>query len=669
MKKLFLIVFALLIFSVCFAPPIPLNVVRRFELTNWDWTTKGFWVAESLSRFNNGIFFPDNSKAMFGNTPDNPDMSIYSDGTNPKIDWTDGTHPVGLILKVADWGNNKYLPYLRFMYDNNGNPAYGIGMFSHTLQVQDVEGSEPPMIALYHHNYPTTDKFAYFCLDNLGKLVIESHGSDMLFKVDEDGFNTTFNEDAWDSDFKVGGTGKWLISTDAENDRVGICTETSEAELDVHGTICLEGSTTGFFKDGSNNLCLYDANADTITLDNIPLLDADNTWTGTNQFDSTITVGVDDTGYDVKFFGATADKYLLWDESEDELLLKTTGAGNQYSPYLQLYTSGGGGAITSNFYNFSTMLMGSSGLFITCNKDIKLTANSGAGYIKMDGILQFDNNVKVGFGGAGSFRPLVKVYVTSNKMHFNPYNPGFQTISEFVFNEDSYNTDFRIESNTDANCFFMDAGNNNITINGSAVSAHYDLMLAGDGVLGLQETITPTADTDYGKVYCKNDNKLYFQDGAGSEHETALLDNANIWTANQTFEAEVMGGRFYFGGGTNGIKTVSAYLQGFDGQLYQSDLGVCAMHDGSIIGCSVTFNAGTVTSGGDLIFEVRQNGTAIFSVTVSTTTTGHKSGYATQARGTDIFSAGDILTCYYNENANDVSVDDIQMWVEGVYDD
>tara|TARA_B110000211_G_scaffold179938_1_gene203611 strand:- start:57 stop:1592 length:1536 start_codon:yes stop_codon:yes gene_type:complete len=33
----------------------------------------------------------------------------------------------------------------------------------------------------------------------------------------------------------------------------------------------------------------------------------------------TVQVGVDDTGHDVKFFGATSGKYLLWDESADAL--------------------------------------------------------------------------------------------------------------------------------------------------------------------------------------------------------------------------------------------------------------------------------------------------------------------------------------------------------------
>jgi len=42
---------------------------------------------------------------------------------------------------------------------------------------------------------------------------------------------------------------------------------------------------------------------------------------GAVQIDGTVTVGVDDTGYDVKFFGATADRSLLWDESENELII------------------------------------------------------------------------------------------------------------------------------------------------------------------------------------------------------------------------------------------------------------------------------------------------------------------------------------------------------------
>lgn len=43
------------------------------------------------------------------------------------------------------------------------------------------------------------------------------------------------------------------------------------------------------------------------------------------------------------------------------------------------------------------------------------------------------------------------------------------------------------------------------------------------GLLTLKERATPTADANYGKIYTKNDNKIYFQDGAGAEHEIAFV--------------------------------------------------------------------------------------------------------------------------------------------------
>tara|TARA_R110002110_G_scaffold48151_1_gene143905 strand:- start:156 stop:1988 length:1833 start_codon:yes stop_codon:yes gene_type:complete len=42
---------------------------------------------------------------------------------------------------------------------------------------------------------------------------------------------------------------------------------------------------------------------------------------GNTQFNGTITVGVNDTGHDVTFYGATSGAYMLWDESTDDLKL------------------------------------------------------------------------------------------------------------------------------------------------------------------------------------------------------------------------------------------------------------------------------------------------------------------------------------------------------------
>jgi len=50
-------------------------------------------------------------------------------------------------------------------------------------------------------------------------------------------------------------------------------------------------------------------------------LSTTQTFTGAKTFTNTVTVGVDDDGKDVKFFGETAGSYMLWDESEDDLIL------------------------------------------------------------------------------------------------------------------------------------------------------------------------------------------------------------------------------------------------------------------------------------------------------------------------------------------------------------
>ena len=68
---------------------------------------------------------------------------------------------------------------------------------------------------------------------------------------------------------------------------------TSAVNLDISGNIDVDGTT----------------NLDAVDID------------GAVQIDNTVTVGADDTGYDVKFFGATASAYMLWDEDVDDLIL------------------------------------------------------------------------------------------------------------------------------------------------------------------------------------------------------------------------------------------------------------------------------------------------------------------------------------------------------------
>ncbi len=86
--------------------------------------------------------------------------------------------------------------------------------------------------------------------------------------------------------------------------------EITATTIDINGAINASGEIIAASLDISGNI---DVNGTT----NLNAVDID----GAVQIDSTVTVGVDDTGYDVKFFGATASAYMLWDESADDLIL------------------------------------------------------------------------------------------------------------------------------------------------------------------------------------------------------------------------------------------------------------------------------------------------------------------------------------------------------------
>ena len=51
---------------------------------------------------------------------------------------------------------------------------------------------------------------------------------------------------------------------------------------------------------------------------------AASNFKGVTAIKEAVTVGVDDTGHDVKFFGASAGKYMQWDEDVDELVVAGT---------------------------------------------------------------------------------------------------------------------------------------------------------------------------------------------------------------------------------------------------------------------------------------------------------------------------------------------------------
>ena len=86
------------------------------------------------------------------------------------------------------------------------------------------------------------------------------------------------------------------------------------------------------------------------------------------QQTGTITVGVDNTGHDVKFFGATSGKYWLWDESADDLNLIASGLGvisaKDLGAGIHIRTSDSGASVSTDFDELVIESSASAGISI-----------------------------------------------------------------------------------------------------------------------------------------------------------------------------------------------------------------------------------------------------------------------------------------------------------------
>jgi len=117
-------------------------------------------------------------------------------------------------------------------------------------------------------------------------------------------------------------------STDGQLDLVADTEiQIAATTIDINGAIAMDGAITG-----ATNITLS-GELDSATLDVSGNADIDGTTNldavdidGAVQLDATFTVGVDDTGLDVKLFGASAGAYMEWDESADQLRIMGASA-------------------------------------------------------------------------------------------------------------------------------------------------------------------------------------------------------------------------------------------------------------------------------------------------------------------------------------------------------
>ena len=100
---------------------------------------------------------------------------------------------------------------------------------------------------------------------------------------------------------------------------------------------------------------------------------------GAMQLDGTLTVGVDDTGYDVKFFGATASAFMLWDG--DTLVLSGVAA-------LSIDTTTDSSSTTTGSFHTDGGVGIAKKLYVGTDLDVDGTTNLDA--VDIDGAVQLD---------------------------------------------------------------------------------------------------------------------------------------------------------------------------------------------------------------------------------------------------------------------------------------
>ena len=292
--------------------------------------------------------------------------------------------------------------------------------------------------------------------------------------------------------------------------------------LEVTGAAAIDGALTlGGAVTGATNITLS-GELDAATLDISGNADIDGTTNldavdidGAVQADGTITVGVDDTGYDVKFFGATSGKYMLWDESADSLkvLGKTlvgSGATGSIGGSLEVVTGATGtiatfGGASGDELYVTNRASGKVGLTTNSADDLEFKSNTvsfidqsnAAGNISVGSLFATDirigedNSTKIDFG-------------TANEINFYADNgiPLTVTASELVVNQAAAaGIDFRVESQYSNQALFLDAGAGTLAANVSSATFSGDVKLGHDGAVlyfGADNDVTVTHVADVG---------------------------------------------------------------------------------------------------------------------------------------------------------------------------
>ena len=294
--------------------------------------------ADRITIKTDGSHHVDSVKTVYG-TGD--DMSIYHDGTNSFITNTNGalklaTETSGIAVSIGHTTSEVTV--------NDNLTVTGTLTVGGTVNFGDFDITNVGSIALDTITNDGTD----ITLDSSGDIILDSDGADVIFKDAGTEISRFTNSSSdfiiksavsnKDMVFKGNDGGAEVTALTLDMSAAGAATFNDKivaTELDISGDIDVDGT----------------ANLDVVDIDGAVNIAAATTMLGT------LTVGADDSGHDVIFYGATASANMTWDESVDDLILN--GAARIVVPDGQLVL--GSTAVTSTAAELN-LLDGVSGL-------------------------------------------------------------------------------------------------------------------------------------------------------------------------------------------------------------------------------------------------------------------------------------------------------------------
>jgi cytoskeletal protein CcmA (bactofilin family) len=341
--------------------------------------------------------------------------------------------------------------------------------------------------------------------------------------------------------------------------------------IDINGAVALNGAITGATNitlSGELDAATLDisGNADIDGTTNLDAVDID----GAVQIDGTVTVGVDDTGHDVKFFGATASAYLLWDESADKLLTAGAAAVDIVKDKLLI----GGTAVTTTAAELNVLdavsagtVTASLGVVVDSNKDIGTFRNitlsgeldagsldvSGAADIDgltnldavdIDGAVQIDSTVTVGVDDTGYD---VKFFGATSGAYMLWDESTDDLVLAGAANLYFYDAGGGEKISSDGTDFTFNSGNDFVFVAGGN---EFKYQVAGETLVRIQDTsnsVTTTiiAGTSAGAIGTSTAHP--FQIWQGGDNRLAISSNGATWAFQQATTINTSAGALTLG--------------------------------------------------------------------------------------------------------------------------